>query len=87
MLLAYWIVPLTLLLYWARFLTLQQLRGTALQSLLIAAAVGVALYSSTKVGKPERRAGCDERNFLGCFACEAARPSVRSRRRWSCSAF
>jgi len=55
MLLAYWIVPLTLLLYWVRFLTLQQLRGTVLQELLIAAAAGVALYSSTKVGKPGER--------------------------------
>lgn len=55
LLLAYWIVPLTLLFYWARFLTLQQLRGTTLHSLLIASAVGVALYSSTKVGKPAER--------------------------------
>ena len=55
MLLAYWIVPLTLLLYWARFLTLQQFRGTVLQELLVATATGVALYSSTKVGKPGER--------------------------------
>ncbi len=63
MLLAYWIAPLTLLLYWVRFLTLQQLRGTMLQELLIAAAAGVALYSSTKVGKPGERWMLQE-NFI-----------------------
>ncbi|HWF37548.1 MAG TPA: pentapeptide repeat-containing protein [Candidatus Acidoferrales bacterium] len=63
MLLAYWIVPLTLLLYWTRFLTLQQLRGSVLQALLIAAAAGVALYSSTKVGKPKQR-WMDQENFM-----------------------
>ena len=51
-LLAYWIVPATLLLYWLRFLTLQEIRGTVLHELLAAAATAVALYSTTKVGRP-----------------------------------
>ena len=53
--LAYWIVPMTLLLYWMRFLTLQEPRGTVLQELLVVAAAGVALYSTTRVGRPAER--------------------------------
>ncbi len=34
-LLAYWIVPLVLLLFWARYLTLQEMHGTILQEALI----------------------------------------------------
>jgi uncharacterized protein YjbI with pentapeptide repeats len=53
--LAHWVVPVTLLVYWMRFLTLQELRGTVLQELLVVASVGVALYSTTKVGRPAER--------------------------------
>lgn len=53
--LAYWLAPAILLLFWARFLTLQDLHGTALHALLVAVAVGVALYSSTKIGRPQER--------------------------------
>ncbi len=52
--LAYWIVPMMLLLYWMRFLTLQEPRGTVLQELLVVAAASVALHS-TKVGKSAER--------------------------------
>ena len=38
--LAYWIVPATLLLYWLRFLTLQNIHGTVLQELLVVGAAG-----------------------------------------------
>jgi uncharacterized protein YjbI with pentapeptide repeats len=53
--LAYWIVPIALFFYWVRFLTLQELRGTVLQELLVVAAAGVALYSTTRVGKTAER--------------------------------
>ena len=53
--LAYWIVPIALTLYWVRFLTLQELRGTILQELLIVSSTAVALYATTKVGKPAER--------------------------------
>jgi len=53
--LAYWIVPVALTLYWVRFLTLQELRGTVLQELLIVAATAVSLYSTAKVGRPAER--------------------------------
>jgi uncharacterized protein YjbI with pentapeptide repeats len=53
--LAYWVVPTTLLLFWARYLTLQDLHGTTLHLLLAAVAFGVALYSTTKIGRPEER--------------------------------
>ena len=53
--LAYWLVPVTLLLYWARYLTVQEIHGTLLQEALVVGAAGVALYSSLRVGrKPER---------------------------------
>jgi uncharacterized protein YjbI with pentapeptide repeats len=51
-LLAYWIVPATLLFYWVRYLTLQEIHGTVLQEFLVVGASGAALYSTTKVGKP-----------------------------------
>src|SRR4029077_8484609 len=41
-LLAYWIVPATLLFFWVRYLVRQDLRGTLLQVVLVMAAVAVA---------------------------------------------
>lgn len=55
MFLAYWIAPIALGLYWVRFLTLQEFRGTLLQELLVVSASCVALYASTKVGKPAQK--------------------------------
>ena len=42
--LLYWAAPATMLLFWARYLTLQDVRGTILHILLIAAAVSAALH-------------------------------------------
>ena len=53
--LGYWIVPMTLLLYWARYLTRQEIHGTILQALLVVMATGVAVYATTKVGRPQER--------------------------------
>jgi uncharacterized protein YjbI with pentapeptide repeats len=53
MLLAYWIVPITILCFWGRYLTQQDMHGTLLHVLLFAAATGVAVYSTTRVGRPE----------------------------------
>jgi len=53
LLLAYGLVPMTLLLFWARFLTRQEIHGTLLQAALAAAAAGIAIYASTKVGRPQ----------------------------------
>jgi len=52
-LLAYWLVPFTLLCYWGRYLTNQDMHGTLLHIILFAAATGVAVYSTTKVGRPQ----------------------------------
>ena len=49
---AYWIVPATLLFYWLRYLTLQEMHGSILQEFLVVGAAGAALYSTTKVGRP-----------------------------------
>ncbi|MBZ5662617.1 MAG: pentapeptide repeat-containing protein [Acidobacteriia bacterium] len=43
MVLLYWVTPATLLLFWARYLTLEDLRGSAAQALLVAGAVVAAL--------------------------------------------
>jgi uncharacterized protein YjbI with pentapeptide repeats len=51
-LLAYWIVPVTLLFYWLRYLTLQEMQGTIFHEFLVVGAAGAALYSTTKVGRP-----------------------------------
>ena len=49
-LLAYWMVPATLLLFWVRDLTRQEIHGTVLQALLAVIAIGVAVYVTTKTG-------------------------------------
>ena len=43
-LLLYWIVPLTMLMFWARYLTMQDLRGTLLHVLLVVVASEAAVY-------------------------------------------
>jgi uncharacterized protein YjbI with pentapeptide repeats len=53
--LAYWMVPFTLLLCWARYLTLQELRGTVLHALFVVVATGVALHATLKTGRPTEK--------------------------------
>jgi uncharacterized protein YjbI with pentapeptide repeats len=55
LLLAYWVIPFSLLLYWARYLTLQEIRGTILQEFLVVAATGMAVYATTRVGRPQKK--------------------------------
>lgn len=50
-LLAYWAVPFTLTLYWARYLTMQDPKGTLLQTLVVAVSAGVALHATLKTGR------------------------------------
>ncbi|MGB9068447.1 MAG: pentapeptide repeat-containing protein [Candidatus Acidiferrales bacterium] len=52
---AYWIVPVTLLLYWTRYLTRQEIHGTILLALLTTVAAGMATYGTLKVGRPQER--------------------------------
>jgi uncharacterized protein YjbI with pentapeptide repeats len=52
---AYWIVPVTLLLFWARYLTRQEIHGTILHALLVVVTTGTAAYATTKVGRPPER--------------------------------
>ncbi len=54
-LLAYWMVPLVLLFFWARYLTLQEMHGTILQEALILIGVAAALYCTTSTGRPAER--------------------------------
>jgi uncharacterized protein YjbI with pentapeptide repeats len=54
-LLAYWMVPLVLLFFWARYLTLQEMHGTILQEALILIGVAAALYCTTSTGRPGER--------------------------------
>jgi uncharacterized protein YjbI with pentapeptide repeats len=53
--LAYWTVPTVLILFWGRYLTLQEIHGTILHELLIMAAVGIAIYTTTQIGRPQER--------------------------------
>ena len=48
---AYWLAPFTLLLFWGRYLTMQEVKGTLLQALLAAIATGVALHATMKSGR------------------------------------
>jgi uncharacterized protein YjbI with pentapeptide repeats len=51
MLFLYWITPVTILLFWGRYLTFEDLRGTSAQVLLFAGAVAAALNFPRMVGK------------------------------------
>ena len=62
LLLAYWVVPATLVLFWARYLTLQDLHGTMLHEVLVVIAAGVALYSTMKIGRPQERWSLDTKH-------------------------
>jgi uncharacterized protein YjbI with pentapeptide repeats len=53
--LAYWMVPATLALFWARYLTRQEIHGTILQGLLVVIGTGAALHATTKTGRPQER--------------------------------
>ncbi len=50
---AYWAVPFTLTLFWARYLTIQQTKGTLLQALLAAVAAGLALHGTLRTGRAQ----------------------------------
>ncbi len=53
--LAYWTVPLVLLFFWARYLTVQDVHGTVLHEILVLIAICVAYYCSAKIGRPAER--------------------------------
>ncbi len=55
-LLAYWVVPATLVLLWARYLTRQDFQGTMLHVLLVVAAVAAAAFLPDLVGRTLRGA-------------------------------
>jgi uncharacterized protein YjbI with pentapeptide repeats len=50
-LLLYWVVPATVLLFWARYMTLEDLRGTTLHILLVVGAIAAAMNFPKMVGK------------------------------------
>lgn len=61
MLLLYWMVPATLVLFWARYLTLQDLRGTMLQVSLVVAAAAAALYFLRAAGRAYKTSSLNPR--------------------------
>ena len=50
-LLLYWVAPATVLLFWARYMTLEDLRGTTLHILLVVGAVAAAMNFPKMAGK------------------------------------
>jgi len=52
---AYGVIPATLVLLWARYLTRQEIHGTILQAALIAVASGISVHAVTKVGRRAER--------------------------------
>lgn len=77
LLVAYWVVPVTLVFFWMRYLTLQEIHGTILQELLIVAATCGALYSTTKAGRPQENWAIDGKATKRSFA-RFRRPSLVS---------
>jgi pentapeptide repeat protein len=70
--LLYWVVPATMTLFWARYLTLQDLRGTMLHAVLIAAAVAAAIHF------PRSAARAFRSDDFASFAKSVARPAADS---------
>ncbi len=66
-LVAYWLVPVTLLGYWARYLTRQDMHGSLLHVILFAAATGVAVYVTTRVGRPQEAWAAERKISAGIF--------------------
>jgi uncharacterized protein YjbI with pentapeptide repeats len=69
-LLGYWIVPATLLLFWGRYLTLQEIHGTLLHEFLAIGATGAAVLSITRIGRAQERwivRGKGKRNLFANF--------------------
>ena len=60
-LLAYWAVPIVLLMYWARYLTVQDFHGTLLHEVLLLVAVGGDFYCSTQIGRPSEKWATEEK--------------------------
>jgi uncharacterized protein YjbI with pentapeptide repeats len=50
-LLLYWVTPATVLLFWARYMTLEDLRGTTLHIFLVAGAIAAAMSFPRMAGK------------------------------------
>ncbi len=83
MLLAYWMLPLTLLLFWARYLTRQEMHGSLLQAALFTTSTGIAIYATTKVGRPHEPWTVEEMGAERSPAnCEASTPSSLRRGYW-----
>ena len=55
MVLAYWLVPVTLVFFWGRYLTVQDVHGTILHELLAVAAIVMAIISTVRIGRPQER--------------------------------
>jgi uncharacterized protein YjbI with pentapeptide repeats len=82
MLLAYWLVPATLFLFWARYLTLEDIHGTVLLALLVVVSTGIALYSTFKVGRPSERWAL-ERNWTDGVAEKFRRVDIVRAALWT----
>jgi uncharacterized protein YjbI with pentapeptide repeats len=71
-LLLYWIAPVTVLLFWGRYMALEDLRGTTLHILLVVAAVIAAMNFPRMAGKafgPDtRRPSAEQKSFNGKIA-------------------
>jgi uncharacterized protein YjbI with pentapeptide repeats len=52
LLLAYWMVPIVMLAFWARYLTVQDFHGTLLQEALLLLSIAIAFYCTTQTGRP-----------------------------------
>lgn len=76
-LLAYWLVPATLLLLWARYLTRQDLQGTILQVFATVAATGIAVFLPRTVNRTFRG------DRIEPLAAEGAFKAVKTYRRWA----
>jgi hypothetical protein len=71
-LLLYWFAPATMTLFWGRYLTLQDLRGTMLHAALVAAVTTAAIHFPRSVARAFRSE--DSRSFSGPQA-EAPQPT------------
>jgi uncharacterized protein YjbI with pentapeptide repeats len=64
---AYWMAPITLLLFWARYLTVHDIHGTVLHVLLTGIAAGLALHAVTKIGRPSENWATGKQQWMADF--------------------
>jgi uncharacterized protein YjbI with pentapeptide repeats len=76
MLLLYWAVPATLVLFWGRYLTLQDLRGSMLHVILVAASSWAAIFFTRAACRAYRNSAAAQQSAKTAWVQRAVAPGL-----------